>query len=433
MYTNPIEAAGETVKQGSETQAKPHKAHFSKILSQQMKDSVSNSYETVSKTSPDGKRKSSDTDRVLVGTLSKQNPSVSNLLIKHPVYGRDCWKIIHSQINRNKPYLRMQEGAEVYVNPKNLEIVWDNRPAAGKEAQATSAGPKDIRQVYLGSISKADPTVSHLLIKHPAYAKDCWNILSSGLNRSKPYTTIPNSVTVYLDSETQEITWKEKSTSDADTRQKAPSVNPTQQKQTLESDPFSAGLAKAVKPYIGKSYNEINCFELLAHGLEAVGIQYRGPGGLGGRLMKMAMEKGLPENHYLSGEGLIETSGSLVYTKSVPEIRNSKAEARAFYKEIEPLLDKGLILSFSTPSRGHTGIISKRENIWTYINSGNMDHLMEGRGSKGVGEEFLGPEIRNWFKLAAGREEALQITVGRLNESKLRNNLKPGAKNMRTL
>ena len=433
MYANSVEAVGDTVKQGIKTQTKAHEALFSEVLNQQMEDSLPSAYENTPKTSADKNRKNAGDDRVLVGTLSKQNPSVSNLLIKHPVYGKDCWNIIHSQINRDKTYRKVQEGAAIYVNPKTLEIMWNSEIATAKEVQTTRENPKGMRQVCLGTISKTDPTVSHLLINHPVYAKECWNILSSSLNRAKSYTSIPNNATVYLDAETQEITWQEKKSSTVNALPKTPFINPTEQKQAVESDLFSAGLAKAVKPYIGKSYNEINCFELLANGLEAVGIQYRGPGGLGGRLMKMAMERGLPENHYLSGEGLVETSGSMVYTKSVPKIRNSKAEANAFYKEIEPLLDKGLILSFSTPSRGHTGIISKQENLWTYINSGNMDHRMGGRGSKGVGEEFLAPEIRNWFTLAASKGEALQITVGRLHEDKLKGNLKPEAKNMRTL
>ena len=163
----------------------------------------------------------------------------------------------------------------------------------------------------------------------------------------------------------------------------------------------------------------MNCFELVVQGLEELGIQYYGRGGLGERLVKMATENGLSINHYLSGEGLIETSGSQIYAKSVPKVRNSKKEALRLYQEVKPLLQEGMILSFSTPTRGHTGIISRREQDWTYINSGYMDHRIEGRASKGVGEEFLNAEIRNWFRLAAERTEPLQITVGRLEEDKL--------------
>lgn len=83
-------------------------------------------------------------------------------------------------------------------------------------------------------------------------------------------------------------------------------------------------------------------------------------------------------------------------------------------------LEKGLILSFSTHTRGHTGIVSKKDGAWTFINSGNMDHNIGILGrAKGVGEETLNEEIKNWFKLASRKNESLSITVGRLDESKL--------------
>ena len=244
------------------------------------------------------------------------------------------------------------------------------------------------------------------------------------MNRSKEFTAIPEGTPVYLNTETQEITWDgQPLASNVKNPPELPSPMAYKKKHLPQSDPFSERLVSAVKPYIGTSYHRMDCFELLVNGLEKMGIQYRGPGGLGNNLIKMALENGLPENHYLSGEGLIETSGSLVYAKSIPTIRSSKSEAMALYKEIKPLLREGLILSFSTPSRGHTGIVSKRASSWTYINSGNMDHLIAGRRKKGVGEESLAPEIRNWFRLAAGSGEALSITMGKLNESKIRQNL----------
>ena len=88
---------------------------------------------------------------------------------------------------------------------------------------------------------------------------------------------------------------------------------------------------------------------------------------------------------------------------------------------MEPLLKKGFILSFSTPTRGHTGIVSQKDLFWTYINSGNMDHNVETpRETKSVGEEYLAEEIANWLALAAERDESLIITLGRLHEEKLR-------------
>jgi hypothetical protein len=53
-----------------------------------------------------------------------------------------------------------------------------------------------------------------------------------------------------------------------------------------------------------------------------------------------------------------------------------------------------------------------------------MDHplnssLNERHISKGVGEERLLPEIRNWLRLANRRKEPLQISLGRISEERL--------------
>ena len=357
---------------------------------------------------------------VPIGTLSKNDPTVSELLIKHPAYGKNCWNILSAGINRDKTYTTLPRGSQIYLNPENHEIVWNRREASYNSTQPESNTPKNGEPVFLGTLSKSDPTVSELLIKHPAYGKNCWGILSAGINRDKTYTTLPRGSQIYLNPENHEIVWNGNKAPATNTVQAPPPDLPAKQTQPRESNPFSAGLVKAIKPYLGKPYKEMNCFELVAQGLEGAGIRYYGRNGLGERLVKMATERGLSSNHYLTGEGLIETSGSPVYSKSIQNIRNSKNEARKLYQEVEPFLHKGLILSFSTPTRGHTGIVSQRGTNWTYINSGHMDHRLEGRASKGVGEEFLGAEIRNWFRLAARRKEPLQITVGRLDEHKLR-------------
>ena len=367
-----------------------------------------------------GRKDSQGPELVQIGTISKSDPTVSELLIKHPAYGKDCWNIIDSSINRDKAYTMIPDGSHIYLDPETLEIVWNRQTVSDNGTQTANNTPKDVESLFLGTISKSDPTVSELLIKHPAYGKDCWNIIDSSINRDKAYTMIPDGSRIYLNRETLEIVWNVNRGPAARAVQAVQPALQTKQIQSREPDPFSAELAKAVKPYMGKPYKEINCYELVARGLEGAGIRYYGRDGLGDRLVKMATKKGLSSNHYLSGEGLIETSGLRIYSKSVPKINNPKMEARKVYQEVEPFLHEGLILSFSTPTRGHTGIISRREQDWTYINSGRMDHRIGGRASRGVGEEFLGAEIRNWFRLAAKRKETLQITVGRLDEDKLR-------------
>ena len=367
-----------------------------------------------------GRKNSHGPELVQIGTLSKSDPTVSELLIKHPAYGKNCWNILNSSINRDKTYTTIPGGSRIYLNPETHEIVWNRQEVSGNGTQRKNNTPKNAEPVFLGTLSKSNPTVSELLIKHPAYGKNCWNILNSSINRDKTYTAIPDGSRIYLNPKTFEVVLNGNKAPDAHAVQAEQPDFRAKQIEPRESDPFSAGLVKALKPYLGKPYKEINCFELVAQGLEGAGIRYYGRDGLGERLVKMAAKNGLSNNHYLTGEGLIETSGSPIYSKSIPRIRNSKTEAHKLYQEVAPLLHEGLILSFSTPTRGHTGIVSQRGQNWTYINSGHMDNRIEGRTSRGVGEEFLSAEIRNWFRLAANRKEPLQITIGRLDEDKLR-------------
>ena len=426
MTANSIEKTFEGVKWGVTAKPNLHALSdkFSRILEKSITDQEMQLAGTSSKAASYEER-SATIDRVRIGNLSKQNPSVSKLLISHPVYGKDCWKIIHSSLNRNKAFTNIWDGTSIYLNPKTLEITWQNEPqgdlrVSDATVETFNRNRTEGDETLLGKLSDKIPTVSHLLVRHPAYGKDCWPILSSELNKYKEFSRIQKDTPVYINNATGEITWGEKMVSHAKKRLETPVPVGVEVAQPAKSDPFSEKLANAVKPYIGTSYNRINCFELVVHALEKTGIQYRGADGLGSRLIKEALAKGLPENHYLSGEGLIKTSGALVYTKSFANIRRPGKGALAMYREIEPLLRKGQILSFSTPSRGHTGIVSKRSDRWTYINSGNMDHTISGRRRKGVGEESLRPEIANWFRLAAAGGETLSVTIGVLNESKLK-------------
>ena len=289
--------------------------------------------------------------------------------------------------------------------------------------QAEKKESTNERFVSLGAISRRNPTVSDLLIKHPIYGKECWRIIHSALNRHKPYTEIRAGTTIYLHPGTGEILWDQK-------EECAERKAPVSQKDSLPSeaecdvpgntDFLSARLVKAVKPYLGMPYQEIDCYGLLIEGLKNLGIRYRGHGGLREQLVKMALQKGRPRNAYLNGEGLIRAAGSRIYYKRALRIPNAETQARRTFEEVRPLLQEGLILSFSTPTRGHTGVVSLKDRAWTFINSGRLDHPVGiSYASKGVGEELLREEIRNWFVLAAKRQEPLRITLGRLTGEKL--------------
>jgi len=277
--------------------------------------------------------------------------------------------------------------------------------------------------VSLGKVTRQNPNVSSLLISHPVYKEECWRILFNQANSDKPFTRISPGTEIYLDPETREILWgrmlqtREPSRSLAESTQAQPA---TEQKTPEGPASLSERLVDAVEPLYGKPYREIDCYELLVKGLTNLGVRYQGAGGLGRRLMVMAKERGLPMNAYLNGEGLIAASGSPVYSKTLLHVRSPERQANELLEEIKPYLQKGQILSFSIHSRGHTGIVSRTGNTWTLINSGRMDNAVASTHlARGVGEESLEAEIRDWFELAKKRGESLRITLGMLNEQKL--------------
>jgi len=182
----------------------------------------------------------------------------------------------------------------------------------------------------------------------------------------------------------------------------------------------NTSLADAVRPYIGTSYAKIDCYGLIVRGLINQGVQYFGHGGLREKLQNLALFDGLPDNAYLNGEGLVEKAGRKIFTNSIQRIFNTREETDKIYSEITPYLREGLILSFSTTTRGHTGIVSRREDDWTYINSGLIDNqISSSEASERVGEEFLKAEIKNWVDLASNRKEPLTVTLGQIDENQL--------------
>jgi hypothetical protein len=278
----------------------------------------------------------------------------------------------------------------------------------------------------IGRLERENTTVSHLLLQNPQYGRDAWRILQADINRGKAFTSIQVGEEIFIDPQTLELSWQQSALlqmAEAPEESAAATAPAGEFSAAAEdlSDPFSSNLARAVQSYLGKSYREIDCYGLVVRGLSRMGIKYVGRGGLQNQLVQMAKSKGLPENAYMTGEGLIEVSGEKVFTASLNTVENVEKVAGKIYNEMAPFLQKGYILSFSTPTRGHTGVISQHNQLWTFINSGYMDNQVEKTGrSKGVGEEVLAKEIKNWCKVAAKTGESLVITLGRLQEEKLR-------------
>jgi len=389
---------------------------------------------------------------MLVGEISRSRQTVSELLIQNPELRNSTWDILSSPVNRNREYTRLVPGTKVYYNPQDGSLSWSKGSgmAAGesradavvatvlpvvpvsvatvecvmeKTGQDATAGATE-----LGVISRQTPTVSHLLKTHPQFGADTWDILSLAANANKDFSRLPVGTKVVIDPATREISWRAGSAETwavpeqpagrqivaeaAKIVYSAAAPSAPEQNQSVPTN-GAMDLTEAVRPFFGRNYKEINCYELLVKGLERMNIPYSGKNGLFSKLTSMAKEQGLPANAYLNGEGVVKAAGSLVLSRNYPHTVNWKRDAEKLYEDMAPLLDKGQILSFSTRHRGHTGIVGQQDSQWTFINSGRLDNsLTKNSPRQGVGEELLQQEIRNWFRLASKSGESLSVTLG---------------------
>ncbi len=294
--------------------------------------------------------------------------------------------------------------------------------------------------IHVGAISRENPTVSHLLISHPDYRSDCWKIIHSEVNAQKAFRTLREGEEIFIDSTTHEVVWdgreisplKRAASDRTASSRPAPSESVVGQKQSSSQESRKAvtGIARAgadsgslatvLSQHIGTPYERLDCYELVVEGLKKMGVRYGGKGGLQGHLIHAAVEEGLPMNAYLTGNGLIEASSTTVYDRTVTEVGGTGNGVEELWKELEPSLEKGLIVSFSTGERGHTGVVSRYGEAWTFLNSGDIDNdVRSGVRRKGVGEEDLRAEIENWLRRAGRSGEPLRIALGRLDRDKL--------------
>ncbi|RPJ82889.1 MAG: hypothetical protein EHJ94_00905 [Deltaproteobacteria bacterium] len=341
------------------------------------------------------------------------------------------------QIPRQKENQAGNSDFSTILDTKKQDIRNDHMDSRSPGGSGTPASSRKTGSILLGEISSSRPTVSHLLIDHPDYQKTCWKIIHSEQNQNKPFRKITEGTKIYIDQTNGNLFWNrdterkiEKTGIDPDlnsTVQQAEVIHPVIHPVThpmdgihKESDSFSEKLVDAVKQNLGIKYEQVNCYELIVQGLRQLGYRYGGHGGLKETLINMAVSKGEAINTYFSGEGLIESSGTTDFVKSFEIFSDYKNKANEIMKEISSHIQPGQILSFSTPTRGHTGIISNKGDQWTYVNSGRLDNSIDASAiRRGVGEETLVSEILNWVKLAGRKKEPLVLTIGRLDENKL--------------
>lgn len=389
-----------------------------------------------------------------LGKIDRATPTISHLLTGNAAHQAESWNIIFAAVNKNKQFASIRLGTEVYLDPKSKELLWGDGLSSqtsksetprslhvGEIGQATSddGAPKmdsvmsneknADSLISLGVIDDNNPTPSHLLKKSYQYGDNAWNIIFSSVNRDKPYTSVRPGSLVSINPKTLELSFAPPI--DHPVRFKSTETNsggtveaslagvidiPSQQQ-------FSEKLAESVKAYLGQPYREIDCYALVIKGLKDQGVRYSGSGGLRNRLERMAARHGLPRNAYQNGEGLIEVAGNKLYDKSFVRIKDAEGQSSTVMEQLQPLLREGMLLSFSTPSRGHTGVVAKKDGQWTYVNSGVIDHQINGgEVSKRVGEEKLEEEIKNWFLLAKNKRTSLKVSAGLFDTEKLKAN-----------
>lgn len=360
-------------------------------------------------------------DTITLGSLSSKNTTVAQLLLNNPELKAKTWAIIHDPVNQNKAFNQIAAGKAIYYNPKTQELHWSdskapqltNHALIGSELamrstiQTKQFSPSETGdRVVLGQINQANPTISNLLSQKSDYKTQRWTIIHSEVNKNKEFTKIPTDTTIYIDKKTKELSWKHNSQNNI-------------AEQNNKKNILAQKLDDAVKPFMGTEYKNLDCYTLVVNGLENMGIRYRGKGSISSQLLQRAQLDGRSSHAYFTGEGLTEALGNKVYTKAITQIDNISQQSQSVFQEMKSLMKKGDILSFSLETRGHTGIISHNKEQWTYINSGRMDHSITNNVPRhGVGEESLLSEINNWIKLAQKNNEALKITVGRLDRQK---------------
>lgn len=94
---------------------------------------------------------------VHLGTITRDQPTVSHLLAGNEGYGSECWEIIHSGQNHNKPYTRIPEGTEIFLDPQTREISWQGDDVSGHgPGTRSSAGATAYQGYGSGGVSGSD-------------------------------------------------------------------------------------------------------------------------------------------------------------------------------------------------------------------------------------------------------------------------------------
>ncbi len=370
--------------------------------------------------------------QVVHGALKSYIPLLKRVSVFLKIFGTDHAFYLGNVVKSNMPYKEQHFGKERYVvkisdtgfSAPRLPQMWSRSEAAGPFKTLLTSQMNDPSQEtppqLLGTVTQKTPTISQLLYESPLKDK-CWQIIHDKINSNKAFHQIQPGTEIYYNQDTRELVWgKELSAMLAKAPQGSAGEELPQTPAVQMNSELPMDLSDSAKQFIGRDYDQMDCYELVVGGLQELGVQYNGKGGLYEHLVSRASQQGLARNHYLNGEGLVSASGKDVFKKTYYRITDPIGTVDEIMADMKPRLEQGQILSFSMKNRGHTGVISQMEDQWTFINSGKMDNNLSGEnGKKAVGEENLEAELLNWFKLVNQEKSALQITLGSFDMDRL--------------
>lgn len=64
-------------------------------------------------------------EKMILGKIDHNNPTVSNLLSQQSDYKAQRWDIIHSKVNQDKAFTEIPNGTTIYIDSKTKELFWN--------------------------------------------------------------------------------------------------------------------------------------------------------------------------------------------------------------------------------------------------------------------------------------------------------------------
>ncbi len=218
----------------------------------------------------------------VLGTLSKETTTVSQVLNNNE-HTKDLYlQITFSETNKNKPYNSLQPGTKICIDPVTLELIFeapltDNvRKGAAAEAcldkpctglsknerlhqYVASLEPDSNKLIKIGTLGKNQPSISQVLNNDQRFAGYHWGIILADINSDKPFNRLGQGTEVSINPETLELLFNVSSSAEKNTQIAGTTEVITPAKQTLaESLKIEKQILKDVPSLPARSASDEN-------------------------------------------------------------------------------------------------------------------------------------------------------------------------------